>query len=336
MSEILRTPEARFEALPGYPFAPHYLDELPGFAGVRVHYVDEPPAAADDHEEGAAAGAAARWRRPRAVLCLHGQPTWSYLYRRMIPILAGEGYRVVAPDLPGFGKSDKPVEEGPFSLPSLRAAVIGLIEALDLRDLVVIGHDWGAVIAASLPLALAERISGLVLMNTTLPTGDRRLPDGVVGWRTFNAANPDLNIPGLMAKANRILNVGECRAYGAPFPDTRHKAAVRALPALMSDDFNAPGGALMRAARAFLAEAWEGASQLVVGLRDPVHGHTAMRRLHRDIRNGPEPILLEHAGHFVPEWGDEFCDLAMRSIEAQIDERRAEALAAAAGEGAAA
>jgi len=331
---ILRTPEERFENLPDFAFAPHFTDDLPGFPGVRVHYVDEaaaseavgePDLASDISDE--AAAAAARWSRPTTILCLHGHPTWSFLYRRMIPLMTGAGYRVVAPDLPGFGRSDKPTDEAPYSIEALRDAVIGFIEALDLRDLIVVGHDWGATLALTLPMAMPERVKGLVIMNCALPTGDRRLPDGVIGWRTYNANNLDLNVPGLMAKANRILTFGECRAYGAPFPDTSYKAAVRALPALISEDVDAPSAELMREARRYLTEDWEGASQLVVGLRDPVHGHSSMRTLHGQVRDCPEPIMLEHAGHFVPEWSDEFADAAMRSIEAQIDEKRQAAIA---------
>ena len=308
MPSVLRTPESRFAALPGYPFAPHWLDDIAGFPGVRVHYVDEPP-------EGEA--------KPETVLCLHGHPTWSYLFRRAVPRLAAAGYRVVAPDLPGFGRSDKPVDEALFTVESLRAAVADLVERLSLDDLVVIGHDWGGTLALSLPVAMPGRVSGLVVMNCVLPTGDRRLPDGTLGWRRYNADNPDLNIPGLMAKANRVLTFGECRAYGAPFPDAAHKAAIRALPALLSEEHDAPGAALLRGARAFLGESWSGASQLVWGLRDPVHGHSVLRSLHALLPASPKPLTLDHAGHFLPEWGDEFTEAAMGSIEAQIAARRA-------------
>ncbi len=304
--KVLRTPEARFRTLPDYPFAAHWLEEPAGFPGVRMHYLDETPADP----------------KPDVVLCLHGHPTWSYLFRRVIPRLTAAGYRVVAPDLPGFGKSDKPADEAVHSAEALRGAVIDLIERLALDQVIVAGHDWGGTLALTLPAALPERITGLLLMNCILPTGDLRLPDGVIGWRTYNAANPDLNVPGLMAKANRILTFGECRAYGAPFPDAAHKAAVRALPALIPHDRDAPGAALMREARAFLGETWRGASQFVWGLRDPVHGHSILRRMHALIPDSPAPITLDHAGHFLPEWGDEFIDAAMDSIAAQIAARR--------------
>ena len=319
MTGILRTPDSRFAALPGYPFAPSWLEDIAGFPGVRLHYLDEAPAAD---------------AKPETVLCLHGHPTWSYLFRRAIPRLTRAGYRVVAPDLPGFGKSDKPAEESLFTVESLRGAVLDLIDRLALDRIVVMGHDWGGALALTLPLALPGRIAGLVVMNCAPPAGGRRLPDGVIGWRTYNAANPDLNVAGLMAKANRILTFGECRAYAAPFPNAAHKAAVRALPALSRDDADAPGAALFREARAFLSS-WRGAAQWVWGLRDPVHGRSAPRALNGLVPGAPPPIILDHAGHFVPEWADEFADAALESIAAQIAARRAaDAEAAREGEGA--
>ncbi len=305
---VLRTPESRFGKLPGYAFAPHWLDETAGFPGARMHYLDEAPAAP---------------RKPEAVLCLHGHPTWSYLFRRTIPRLTAAGYRAVAPDLPGFGKSDKPEDEALFTVEALRGAIVDLIERLALDDAIIVGHDWGAALALTLAAALPGRVSGLVLMNFALPTGDRRLPDGVIGWRRYNADNPDLNVPGLMAKANRVLTFGECRAYGAPFPDASYKAAVRALPRLLAEDRDAPGAALLREARDRLGESWRGASQFVWGLRDPVHGHSILRALHGLFPGSPKPIALDHAGHFLPEWGEEFIDAAMASIAAQIAARRA-------------
>lgn len=308
MTEIYRTPDSRFENLPDYPFAPNYVEGLPGFEPVRVHYVDEGPGDAES-----------------VYLCLHGHPTWSFLFRRMIPIFTRHGHRVVAPDLPGFGKSDKPADEAMFSFDALRAALIGFIERLDLRNLTLVMHDWGGTLGLTLPHVMAERIRALVVMNCWLAGGDRPWPNGLVGWRTYNANTPDLNVPGLMAKANRILTFGECRAYGAPFPDSGHKAAIRALPPLMPEKTDDPGAEIGREARRYLAEAWDGASQVVIAGRDPVVGHSAMRRLASALRGTPKPIFLEHAGHFVPEWGDEFAEAVMVSLAEQEAQRARDA-----------
>ena len=321
MSTVLHTPDERFANLPGFDFAPHYRDAPEPFPGVRLHYLDEPPSVAGDSESAPA---------PRGtMLCLHGHPTWCYLYRRMVPILTARGYRVVAPDLPGFGRSDKPAAEDAYTYAALRQTLIAFIEALDLTDVTLVMHDWGAVLGLTLPMVMPERVSGLVVMNTTLPTGDKRLPDGVLGWRTFNDDNPDLNIPALMAKANRILSIGECRAYGAPFADATFKAGVRALPRLIAQAMDDPAAETARAARRFLAEEWQGASHMVVGARDPLHSHAIMRHLHRFVRGCPPETFLFHAGHFVPEWGDEFAGPVLDSLEAQqIAKARAAAEAA--------
>jgi len=305
MDQVLRTEDERFEDLPGFAFAPHYLEGLDSFASLRVHYLDEGPKDAK-----------------RVFLCLHGHPTWCYLWRRTIPVITAAGHRVVAPDLPGFGRSDKPADEAAYGFERLRACLIELIERLELDNMVVVGHDFGTSLGLTLPVDMPTRIVGLVAMNGILATGDRRLPDGVIGWRTYNANNPDLNIPGLMAKANRILTFGECRAYGAPFPDARYKAGVRALPRLIAEHAGDPGAELGRRARDYLGRHWQGASQIVVGMRDPVIGHSAMRYVHDLIRDCPRGIMLEHAGHFLPEWADEFMPSVLASLTRQEQARR--------------
>jgi len=137
MGAALRTPQERFTGLPGYAFAPHYLDDLEGYHGLRIHHVDEGPRDAE-----------------RVFLCLHGQPTWSYLYRRMIPVFVAAGARVLAPDLLGFGKSDKPAEEGVYTFTFHREMLRALIERLDLRNVVLVVQDWGGLLGLTLPTLL--------------------------------------------------------------------------------------------------------------------------------------------------------------------------------------
>jgi len=303
----LRTPDDRFADLPGFPFQPHYIAGLEGYPGARVHYVDEGPRDAAS-----------------VMLCLHGHPTWSYLFRRMIPIMAAAGHRVIAPDLPGFGRSDKPADEADYSFERLRALLLDFIDRLGLANVTLVMHDWGGTLGLTLPMERPETVTGLIVMNCCLPTGEGPLPSGVAGWRTYNQNTPDLNVPGLMAKANRILTFGECRAYGAPFPDAAHKAGVRALPRLIADQSDAPGAETARRARGFLSEAWDGVSQVVIGGRDPVIGVSAMRSLHACIRNTPPLVSLSHAGHFLPEWGDEFLESALASLVRQRKEKAAD------------
>ena len=155
MTNALRTPEDKFANLPDWPYAPHYFERPDG---LRLHYVDEGP------------------RDAKAFLCLHGQPTWSYLYRRMIPIFTAAGHRVVAPDFLGFGRSDKPTDEAAYTFDFHREALLGLIAALDLRNIVLVVQDWGGLIGLTLPMADPERYAALLVMNTTLGTGDGRCP----------------------------------------------------------------------------------------------------------------------------------------------------------------
>ena len=157
----LRTPEEAFANLPGFPCAPHYLDDLPGYAGLRLHYVDEGPREAE-----------------ATFLCLHGEPTWAYLFRRMLPVFTQAGHRVVAPDLFGFGRSDKPLEEAVYTFDFHRDTLIALVEALDLRDVCLVVQDWGGLLGLTLPMQMPERITRLLVMNTTLGTGDEPLSEG--------------------------------------------------------------------------------------------------------------------------------------------------------------
>ena len=159
MPDILRTPDERFANLPGYPFAPHYVEDLDGYRGLRVHYLDEGPRDAG-----------------KVFLCLHGQPTWSYLYRRMIPVFTAAGHRVVAPDLPGFGRSDKPADDARYTFMFHRDMLKNLVERLDLRNVVLTVQDWGGLLGLTLPMDMPERFSGLLIMNTAFATGDVPLP----------------------------------------------------------------------------------------------------------------------------------------------------------------
>ena len=295
--QALRTPDERFADLPDYPFAPHYADALPGYAGLRMHYLDEGPADA-----------------PVTWLCLHGQPTWSYLYRKMIPLFSTAGHRVIAPDLFGFGRSDKPMDESAYSFEFHRGALQALIEQLDLRDLRLVCQDWGGLLGLTLPPAMPERFVGLLVMNTALATGDLPLGEGFLAWRAYNRSQHDLDVAGLMRRSTPILSEEEARAYAAPFPDARYKAGVRRFPELVPDHPDAPGAERSRAARTWWNEAWSGRSLMAIGMQDPVLGPAAMRYLQRQIRGCPAPIELSEAGHFVQEWGEPLAREALRQL----------------------
>ncbi len=298
---ILRTPEHCFANLPGYAFAPNYLDGLSGFEGLRVHYLDE---GARDSDQ--------------VFLCLHGQPTWSYLYRKMIPHFVAAGGRVVAPDLPGFGRSDKPQDESFYSFSRHREMLLALVEQLDLQNITLVVQDWGGLLGLTLPLQAASRYTRLIIMNTALGTGDVPLGEGFLQWRAYANSQPDLDVAKLMARSCPQLSPGEAAAYGAPFPDASYKAGVRRFPNLVPDHVDADGAAISRAARDWWSSQWTGRSFMAVGATDPVLGLAVMKGMRRLIRGCPEPFVHPVAGHFVQEWGDEIAPRALAEFARPI------------------
>lgn len=285
--DALRTPDACFAHLPGYPWPPHYVSDLPALAGLRLHYLDEGPQDA-----------------PITWLCLHGNPAWSYLYRRMLPVFTAAGHRVVAPDLIGFGRSDKPKKTSFHTFDGHRQVLLELVERLDLQRVVLVVQDWGGILGLTLPMALPERFTGLLAMNTLLATGDVPLSQGFLDWRQMCADKPLFGVGRLLGRGNPHLEADECAAYDAPFPDAGHRAALRAFPAMVPDHPQAPGAALSRAARDFWRTDWAGRSLLFVGAQDPVLGTPVMAQLQQTVRGCPPPVVLPQAGHFVQEHGE--------------------------------
>jgi pimeloyl-ACP methyl ester carboxylesterase len=295
--EILRTPEERFNNLPGFPFAPHFVDRLLGFPQLRMHYVDEGPRDAAE-----------------VFLCLHGEPSWAYLYRKMIPAFVAAGGRVVAPDFFGFGRSDKPADDAVYTFDFHRNSLITFIEELDLRHITLVCQDWGGLIGLTLPMDMAGRFERLIVMNTFLPTGDEPLGKGFLAWRAFANAHPDLEVGRLIRRGTPPLSDAEAAAYDAPFPDARFKSGVRRFPNLVPDRPDAPGAALSRRARAWWTNEWRGESFMAIGAADPVLGEPAMRALHKIIRGCPPPMVLKEAGHFVQEWGEDVARAALKAF----------------------
>ena len=291
---MLRTPDERFQNLPGYGFARNYLLDLPGYDGLRLHYVDEGN------------------RDAKTFLCLHGEPTWSYLYRRMIPVFVNAGHRAVAPDFFGFGKSDKPVDDAVYTFEFHRAMLVEFIERLNLQNIVLVCQDWGGLLGLTLPPQMPERFSGLLIMNTTFATGDQPLSQGFLDWRAWTQKNPDMAVGKLMSRTCPHLTAGEIAAYDAPFPDGRYKAGVRRFPQLVPDHADLGGAALSRAARAWWRDSWTGKSLMAVGMTDPVLGPSVMAEVRSHIRGCPLPLEMREAGHFVPEWGEA---IATRAVE---------------------
>ena len=296
--DALRTPDACFVGLPDYPWPPNYVSDLPALQGLRMHYLDVGPQDAS-----------------LTYLCLHGNPAWSYLYRKMIPVFAQAGCRVVAPDLIGFGKSDKPKRESAHSFTWHREVLLQLIERLDLQRIVLVVQDWGGLLGLTLPMAAPQRFAGLLVMNTALATGDAPLSPGFLAWREMCAKNPDFDIARLMARGNPQLSPQECAAYMAPFPDKGHRAATRAFPPMVPDHPEADGAALSQQARHFWQHDWQGQTVMAVGMQDPVLGWDSMQALRQIIRNCPEPLQLPDAGHFVQEQGESIARSAVAAFK---------------------
>ena len=288
MIEALRTPDDRFADLPGYTFPPRYVD----LDGLRMHYIDEGPLDGP------------------VFLCLHGQPSWSYLYRKMIPVFASAG-RVIAPDLFGFGRSDKPVKDDIYTFEFHRASLLNLIDRLDLNDITLVCQDWGGILGLTLPMDRPGRFNRLVVMNTALGTGERPLGQGFEDWRAFNRSQPDMDVNALMQRATPILSSAEAAAYSAPFPDARYKAGVRRFPELVPANPDAEGAEISRRAARWWKEEWTGPSFMAIGAQDPVLTPAMMETLRATIRGCPEAMVISDAGHFVQEWGEPIARAAL-------------------------
>lgn len=277
---VLRTPAERFASLPGWPFAPRGFEH----AGLQVHFIDEGP-------------------RDAAVtaLCLHGNPSWSYLYRFMIPEFTAAGLRVVAPDLIGFGRSDKPAHESAHTWELHRGMLLAFIDHLALRNVMLVCQDWGGLFGLTLPMERPGVFTRLLVMNTALATG--HIGEGFRQWRAYSNSHPDLAVGRLLRRGRPGMSEAEAAAYDAPFPDATYKAALRAFPNLVPDNENAPGAALSRQAAEWWRSQWQGESFMAIGMQDPVLGPPAMQELQRQIRGCPEPMQVPEGGHFVQEWG---------------------------------
>jgi haloalkane dehalogenase len=283
---VLRTPDERFADLPGYPFEPHYLDVPDGDGGtLRVHYLDEGPA------DG------------RPVLLLHGEPSWSYLYRKMIPVLTEAGLRAIAPDLVGFGRSDKPAEIGDHSYGRHLDWVAELaFDALDLTEITLVGQDWGGLIGLRLAAEHQDRFARIVAANTGMPTGDQPMP--AVWWQFREAVEKAavLDVPRLIqAGCSTALPPAVLAAYDAPFPDETYKAGPRAMPGLVPNTPDDPQSDGNRRAWATLSTS---DTPMLVAFSDgdPITGGLAPI-LVRTMRGaqGREHPTIKGAGHFLQE-----------------------------------
>jgi haloalkane dehalogenase len=292
--KILRTPDDRFAGLPDFPFQPRYTP----IDGLRIHHVE--------------AGTGP------VVLLLHGEPSWSFLYRKMIPPLAAAGCRAIAPDLVGFGRSDKPAAQADYSYAAHVSWVWKWIEAHDLRDITLFGQDWGSLIGLRLAAEHEERFARIVIANGFLPVADRPAPLAFRLWRAFARYSP-------IFPAGRIVSAGTAThlsrevvaAYDAPFPSRAYQAGARAFPRLVPTDRDDPALPACRAAWERLGR-WEKPFLTAFGKRDPILGW-ADRLLQKHVpgAKGQPHRQLERASHFVQEdAGEELAALTAEFIRA--------------------
>lgn len=278
--DFVRTPDERFTNLPGYKFAPHYID----VDGLRVHYVDEGPQGSDP------------------VLLLHGEPSWSYLYRKMIPGLVAAGHRVVAPDLIGFGRSDKPVNRDDYTYARHVAWMRGVLERLDLRRITLVCQDWGGLIGLRLVAEDGDRFARVVAANTFLPTGDLPPTEAFLAWQNYSQTTPSLHV-GRIVRGGCVTDVPAdvVAAYDAPFPDDAYKAGARQFPLLVPTSPDDPAAAANRKAWEVLKR-WQKPFLTAFSDSDPVTGG-ADQILQQDIpgASGQPHTTIIGGGHFLQE-----------------------------------
>ena len=291
---VVRTPDSRFDDLPGYDFPPNYID----IDGLRMHYVDE--------------GA----RQGDVVLLLHGEPSWSYLYRHMIPPLVGAGFRVIAPDLIGFGKSDKPTRKSDYSFAGHVAWMKGFIEALNLQAITLFCQDWGSLIGLRVAAENERHFARIVLGNGGLPTGDEEMPKAFKIWQAFARYSPYFPIGKIIQKATVTdLPPNVVAAYDAPFPSARYKAGARAFPMLVPTRPDDPASDANRAAWEVFRN-WQKPFLTTFSNRDPItRGGESPWQETVPGAKGRKHVRILNAGHFLQEdKGPELADVVIGFI----------------------
>ena len=289
MNRIIRTPESRFENLPGYDFPAHYMEVE---EGLRLHYVDE--------------GA----KGDPIVLLLHGEPSWSYLYRKMITILSGNNFRVIAPDLVGFGKSDKLCDTADYSYQKHLDWLTTFVKQLDISGVTLFCQDWGGLLGLRLITEMPDTFARVVASNTTLPTGAGSMPESFLKWREFSQKSPEFNI-GKVINTGTVQDLSEevIAAYNAPFPSEDYKAGARIFPTLVPISEDDPEAKKNVEAWGKLKE-WDKPFLTVFGDADPIMigQEKVMQKLIPGTKGQNHTIL--HAGHFIQEEkGEELAEL---------------------------
>ena len=293
---VLRTPDEQFQDLPDYDFAPHYHSiQDPKLGELRMHYLDEGP------------------RDGPVVLCMHGEPSWCYLYRKMIPVFTAAGMRVLAPDLIGFGRSDKPSERSDYTYQAHVDWITDWFKAMDISEVTFIGQDWGGLIGLRLVAENAEHFARFSIGNTALPTGDMPINDAFMAWRQFSQEDPEFDC-GLVCNelGNGGLSEAEVDAFRAPFPADEYKAGARQFPTLVPISPDDPAREANLAAWEVL-DKWDKPALMCFSDGDPILGDGYKIFLERVPGTQGQPHVTLHGGHFVqntdgPRWAQTVVD----------------------------
>ncbi len=276
--EVFRTPDTRFADLPGYDFTPNYLE----VDGLRVHYVDEGP------------------RDGTPVVCFHGEPSWAYLYRKMLRPLVDAGHRVIVPDYAGFGRSDKPTDRRWYTFDRHSELMTEVLGALDVREATVLVQDWGGPIGLRWAVENADRVGALAIFNTGLFTG--RVSKGFLAWRDFAQKNPDLPVGFVIQGATATELPGDVvAAYDAPFPNPESKAGAAQFPLIVPTTDDSVGAKEMRAITDELSR-WNKPALVAFSDLDPVFPYPRAGQVLCDlIPTVAEQVKIEGASHFLQE-----------------------------------
>lgn len=293
--EFLRTPEDRFNNLPGYNFQANYVV----FQDLRMHYIDE------------------GGKTSPVVLMLHGEPSWSYLYRKMIPIIANAGFRAIAPDLIGFGRSDKPTNRQDYSYQMHVDSIVGFIKALDLQNITLVCQDWGGLIGLRVVAEEQNRFSNIVTANTGLPTGDEKMPEAFFQWQEFSQTVEEFPVGGIIQMGCQSgLSKEVIAAYDAPFPDENYKAGARIFPKLVPTSPDNPASEANRRAWAILKQ-WTKPFLTAFSDKDPITSgaEKIFQQLVPGAKDQPHTTITK-AGHFLQEdKGEELANVVVSFIK---------------------
>ena len=293
--ELLRTPDERFENLPDFAYEPHYVE----VDGIRIHYVDEGPKDAE------------------VILLMHGEPSWSFLYRHMIPILLNAGFRTVAPDLVGFGRSDKPTKQTDHTYAKHVEWMNQWLKLVDLKRITLFCQNWGSLIGLRMAIENQDRFSRIVLSNGGLPTGEQKLPEAFMTWREFSRTTDKFSIKRIIQGATTTkLSKDITRGYEAPFPDDTYKAGPRIMPSLVPINKDDPEHeANKKAFEQFLR--WKEPFLTAFSDSDPVtRGGDKVWQDFCPGAKGQNHTIIKNAGHFLQEdKGPELAEVIIEFIK---------------------